>query len=104
MPLPIVKTTGCNGLIREAARVFLAMSTAAGTVYTSVRSALSDHESRLGMLESRQSSVEQKMVPRDEIEAHWTFISGQLERIEQDVRDIWLIQNGANRRSINSPR
>jgi hypothetical protein len=69
-------------------RLALAMTTAAGTVYTSVRSALSDHESRIGFLESRQSVAEQREVPRQEIEAHWSAISTQLSRIDQDIRDL----------------
>jgi len=74
--------------MREAVRVVLAMSTAAGTVYTSVRSALSDHENRLTVLESRQNDMEQQTVPRREIEAHWSAIADQLNRIEQDIRDL----------------
>jgi hypothetical protein len=79
---------GFDGWRREAMRVVLAMSTAAGTVYTSVRSALSDHESRIGFLESRENQIEQKFVPRGEADAHWSAISGQLDRIELDIRDL----------------
>lgn len=75
-------------LAREAVRIILAMSTAAGTVYTSVRSALSDHESRIGSLELRQNTAEQKLVGREELEVHWTAISEQLNQIEQDLRDL----------------
>lgn len=82
--------------MREAVRVVLAMTTAAGTVYTSVRSALSDHESRIGFLESRQSAAEQRTVSREEIEAHWAAISGQLARIETDLRDIRYQQTRDN--------
>jgi hypothetical protein len=78
---------------REAMRVVLAMSTAAGTVYTSVRSALSDHESRIGVLESRENLTEQRVVPRQELDAHWEAITGQLARIEQDLRDIRFEQD-----------
>jgi len=73
---------------KEAMRVVLAMTTAAGTVYTSVRTALSNHESRIGVLESRQDVQEQHDVPRQELDAHWTAIAAQLNRIEQDLRDI----------------
>jgi uncharacterized membrane-anchored protein YhcB (DUF1043 family) len=73
---------------KEAMRVVLAMTTAAGTVYTSVRTALSNHESRIGVLESRQDAQEQREVPRQELEAHWNAIAEQLSRIEQDLRDI----------------
>jgi hypothetical protein len=92
---PAKATTGMDSWRREAMRVVLAMSTAAGTVYTSVRSALSDHESRIGVLESRQEAVEQRLVPRQELDAHWDAISSQLSRIEQDVRDIRFEQNRA---------
>jgi hypothetical protein len=81
---PPLKLNGFDSWRREAMRVVLAMSTAAGTVYTSVRSALSDHETRIGVLEQQQ----QKVVPRPEIEAHWDAISKQLDRIEQDLRDL----------------
>jgi TolA-binding protein len=87
----IEKSTGIlagNTVVRELVRVVLAMTTAAGTVYTSVRSALSDHETRIAILESRQSAAEQRVVPREELEAHWTAISSQLSRIEQDIRDL----------------
>jgi hypothetical protein len=77
-----------NPWLREAVRVILAMSTAACTVYTSVRSALSDHENRLSVLESRQNEMDQQTVPRREIEAHWSAIGDQLNRIEQDIRDL----------------
>jgi hypothetical protein len=77
-----------NPLAREALRVVLAMSTAAGTVYASVRSALNDHETRLGLLESRQTLSEQQSVPRNEIDAHWSAISEQLSRIDQDIREL----------------
>jgi len=77
-----------NGLAREALRIVLAMSTAAGTVYASVRSALNDHENRLGLLESRQNQAEQQVVPRQEIEAHWSAIAEQLSRIDQDIREL----------------
>jgi hypothetical protein len=83
-----IKIGGLDSWRREAMRVVLAMSTAAGTVYTSVRSALSSHETRIGQLESRQNMEEQRVVPRQELDAHWTAISQQLSRIEQDVRDI----------------
>lgn len=83
---PPLKTP--NALARELLRVVLAMSTAAGTVYASVRSALSDHESRIGFLESRQNEFDQQLVPRSEIDAHWNAISDQLSRIEQDIRDL----------------
>ena len=84
MPGPEFKVINVDGWRREAMRVVLAMSTAAGTVYTSVRSALSDHETRIGLLESQQ----QRTVPRQEIEAHWDAISRQLDHIEQDIRDL----------------
>jgi hypothetical protein len=77
-----------NPLAREALRVVLAMSTAAGTVYASVRSALNDHETRLGLIESRQTLSEQQSVPRNEIDAHWSAISEQLSRIDQDIREL----------------
>jgi len=88
-----------NAMAREALRIVLAMSTAAGTVYTSVRSALSNHESRLGYLESRQSALEQQTVPRQEIDAHWTAISEQLSLIEQDIRDLRYDERDGTRRS-----
>jgi TolA-binding protein len=82
-----------SAIAREAVRVMLAMTTAAGTVYTSVRSALSDHESRIGSLESRQNNADERAVPRREIEAHWEAISQQLAQIEQDLRDMRLEQH-----------
>ena len=93
---PTIKTT--NTLAREALRVVLAMSTAAGTVYASVRSALTNHENRIGFLESRQSTAEQQVVPRQEIEAHWTAISDQLSRIDQDIRDLRYEQHPSGSR------
>lgn len=99
-----------NTVMREAVRVLLAMTTAAGTVYTSVRSALSDHESRIGFLEARQTAAEQHAVSREEIEAHWGAIAGQLDRIETDIRDIRYQQtrdnelNGPSRASGSSER
>jgi hypothetical protein len=83
-----VNVIGFDSWRREAMRVVLAMSTAAGTVYTSVRSALSDHENRIGQLEQRENLQEQRLVPRQELDAHWSAINAQLSRIEQDVRDI----------------
>jgi hypothetical protein len=77
-----------NAIAREAVRVVLAMTTAFGTVYTSVRSALSNHESRIGQLESQQSATQDKLVGRQELDAHWSAISTQLAQIEQDLRDI----------------
>jgi phage baseplate assembly protein W len=88
MPVQPTTPNGLDGWRREVMRVVLAMSTAAGTVYTSVRSALSDHESRIGLLESRQTQAEQKFVPRGEADAHWSAITNQLNRIEQDIRDL----------------
>jgi hypothetical protein len=87
-----------NGMAREALRVVLAMSTAAGTVYTSVRSALSNHESRIGYLEARQNTLEQQTVPRQEIDAHWSAISEQLSLIEQDIRELRYDQRETSRR------
>ena len=92
-----------NGLAREALRVVLAMSTAAGTVYASVRSALSDHESRIGFLESRQNDFDRQLVPRAEIDAHWSAISDQLSRIEQDIRDLrWEQRQTSDRERIGN--
>ena len=85
---PDTKIPSLDSWRREAMRVVLAITTAAGTVYTSVRSSLNDHESRIGNLESRQASDEQKVVSREEIEDHWTAITAQLNRIEQDLRDL----------------
>jgi hypothetical protein len=85
---PDLKFHGLDSWRREAMRVVLAMSTAAGTVYASVRTALNDHENRIGDLESRQAADEQKAVSREEIEAHWTAITAQLNRIDQDIRDL----------------
>ncbi|MGA2232320.1 MAG: hypothetical protein ABSH22_15590 [Tepidisphaeraceae bacterium] len=52
MPQPSNGLFTQNAVARELVRLALAMTTAAGTVYTSVRSALSDHEAP-----SRRSSA-----------------------------------------------
>jgi hypothetical protein len=88
MPQPSNGLFTQNAVARELVRLALAMTTAAGTVYTSVRSALSDHESRIGLLESRQNAADQREVPRQEIEAHWSAISTQLSRLDQDIREM----------------
>jgi hypothetical protein len=77
-----------TALAREAVRVVLAISAAAGTAYTSMRSALNNHESRIGLLESEQSATQDKLVGRQELDAHWSAISEQLAQIEQDLRDL----------------
>ena len=55
---PDTKIPSLDSWRREAMRVVLAITTAAGTVYTSVRSSLNDHESRIGNLESRAKMSE----------------------------------------------
>ena len=93
-----------NARARELIRVALAMSTAAGTVYTSVRSALSNHEARINLLETQQTAADEKRVPREELDAHWSAISAQLARIEQDLRDLRNEENLRNAQALDHPQ